>query len=320
MSVKKMILDVDTGVDDTMAITYAVADPEVELIGVLSSYGNIDAQRASDNALKVLHLLHADNVPVFIGETDPLDHKYQRIAINAQIHGENGIGDVELTETETSAESQNGVDFLIESAKKYGKDLTVVATGPMTNIAAAIKKDHDAMKMVGNITIMGGALTVPGNVTPVAEANIEQDPVAANEMFTSDLEITMVGLDVTLRTLLTKKETKQWRETNTEAGEKMADIVDFYIDVYDDIYPELGGCSLHDPLAVGVAIDPSFVDYLHMNIMVTTEHDAYYARTIGDKARLNDPETNVNVAVTVDKERYLKVFMDNFLTLFNKLK
>ena len=185
---------------------------------------------------------------------------------------------------------------------------------------AAFKKDHDAMKMVGNITIMGGALTVPGNVTPVAEANIEQDPVAANEMFTSDLEITMVGLDVTLRTLLTKKETKQWRETNTEAGEKMADIVDFYIDVYDDIYPELGGCSLHDPLAVGVAIDPSFVDYLHMNIMVTTEHDAYYARTIGDKARLNDPETNVNVAVTVDKERYLKVFMDNFLTLFNKLK
>ncbi|WP_413627818.1 nucleoside hydrolase [Fructilactobacillus vespulae] len=319
MSVKKMILDVDTGVDDAMAITYAIADPNVELIGVLSSYGNIEANRAAVNALRVLHLLHADQVPVFIGNTDPVDHKYQRIDINAQIHGENGIGDVDLEPATHDFESQNGVDFMIEAAEKYGKDLTIVATGPMTNIAAAIKKNHDVMKQVNNITIMGGALTVPGNVTPVAEANIEQDPVAANEMFTSDLNINMVGLDVTLRTLLTKAETKQWRATNTEAGQKMADIVDYYIDVYADIYPELGGCSLHDPLAVGVAIDPSFVTMLHLNIMVTTEHDAYYARTIADKARLNDPDTNVNVAVNVDKERYLQEFMNLFLNLFNNL-
>ncbi|WP_429971522.1 nucleoside hydrolase [Fructilactobacillus sp. Tb1] len=320
MSVKKMILDVDTGVDDAMAIAYAIADPAVELIGILSSYGNIEADRAADNALKLLHLLHEDDVPVFLGETDPVDHKYQRIDINAQIHGENGIGDVELEEVTRPVENEDGVDFLIESAKKYGKDLTVVATGPMTNLAAAIEKDHDAMKMIGDITIMGGALTVPGNVTPCAEANIEQDPVAANELFTSDLTVTMVGLDVTYRTLLTKKETKLWRETGSEAGIKMADIVDYYIDVYADIYPELGGCSLHDPLAVGVAIDPTFVTLLHMNMKVTTEHDAYYARTIGDKARLNDPTTNVRVAVDVDKERYLEVFMNLFLELFNKLK
>lgn len=320
MSVQKMILDVDTGIDDAMAIAYAVADPKIELIGVLSSFGNIEADRASRNALNVLDLFNATEVPVFIGNDNPLDHQYQRIDINAQIHGENGIGDVELEASERDISEQNGVDFMVEAADRYGKDLTIVATGPMTNIASAIKKDKDAMKKVGNITIMGGALTVPGNVTPVAEANIEQDPVAANEMFTSDIDITMVGLDVTLRTLLTKKETQQWRDTHTEAGEKMADIVDFYIDVYDDIYPELGGCSLHDPLAVGVAIDPSFVQTIDMNIMVTTEHDAYYARTIGDKARLNDPHTNVKVAVNVDKERYLKVFMKLFLDLFQTTK
>ncbi|USS86099.1 nucleoside hydrolase [Fructilactobacillus cliffordii] len=315
MSVQKMILDVDTGIDDAMAIAYAVADPEVELIGILSSFGNIEADRAAQNALKILHLVGANDVPVFIGHQNPLDHNYQRIDVNSQIHGENGIGEVELPTPTQPVATQDGVDFLLTAAQEYGDQLTVVATGPMTNLASAWEQDPATMKKIGNITIMGGALTVPGNVTPVAEANVEQDPVAANQLFTSDLNVTMVGLDVTLRTLLTKDETSQWR--TTEAGSKMADIVDFYIDVYADLYPELGGCSLHDPLAVGVAIDPSFVTTIDMNMMVTTEHDAYYARTIGDKARLNDPNPNVKVAVAVDKDRYLQVFMDHFKQLFN---
>ncbi|USS90606.1 nucleoside hydrolase [Fructilactobacillus carniphilus] len=315
MSVQKMILDVDTGIDDAMAIAYAVADPEVELIGILSSFGNIESDRAAQNALKILHLVGADDVPVFIGHQNPLDHNYQRIGVNSQIHGENGIGEVELPNPTQPVATQDGVNFLLTAAQEYGDQLTVVATGPMTNLAAAWEQDPATMKKIGNITIMGGALTVPGNVTPVAEANVEQDPVAANQLFTSDLNVTMVGLDVTLRTLLTKHETSQWR--TTEAGSKMADIVDFYIDVYADLYPELGGCSLHDPLAVGVAIDPNFVTTIDMNMMVTTEHDAYYARTIGDKARLNDPNPNVKVAVAVDKDRYLQVFMDHFKQLFN---
>ncbi|ETO40696.1 Inosine-uridine preferring nucleoside hydrolase [Fructilactobacillus florum 8D] len=318
MTTRKMILDVDTGVDDAMAITYALADPNVELIGILSSFGNIEADRAAANALKLLQLYQCPQVPVFIGRANPLDHQYQRIAVNAQIHGENGIGDVNLPAATAQIAKQNGVDFLIDTAQKYGEQLCVVTTGPMTNLAAAFAKDPVAIRKIGNITVMGGALTVPGNVTPVAEANVEQDPVAANQLFTSDLKITMVGLDVTLRTLLTKQETSQWRTCNPTAGAKLADIVDFYIDVYDEIYPELGGCSLHDPLAVGVAIDPSFVTTIPLNLLVTTEHDAYYARTIGDKARLNEP-TNLNVAVGVDRERYLNVFMKLFLDFLEKL-
>ncbi|USS88308.1 nucleoside hydrolase [Fructilactobacillus hinvesii] len=315
MSVQKMILDLDTGIDDAMAIAYAVADPNVELIGILSSFGNIESDRAAQNALKILELVGAPEVPVFVGHHNPLDHDYQRIDVNSQIHGENGIGEVDLPEPAHSVSTKPGVDFLLAAARQYGDQLTVVATGPMTNLAAALEQDHATMQKIGNITIMGGALTVPGNVTPVAEANVEQDPVAANQLFTSDLNVTMVGLDVTLRTLLTKQETSQWREST--AGSNMADIVDFYIDVYADLYPELGGCSLHDPLAVGVAIDPSFVTIIAMNMMVTTEHDAYYARTIGDKARLNDPNPNVKVAVAVDKDRYLQVFMDHFKNLFH---
>ncbi|USS93145.1 nucleoside hydrolase [Fructilactobacillus ixorae] len=314
MSVQKMILDVDTGIDDAMAIAYAVADPAVELIGVISSFGNIEADRAATNALRILNLVGAPDVPVFIGHQNPLDHEYNRLPINAQIHGENGIGDVQLPTPRQAVATQNGVDFLLDAAQRYGDDLTIVATGPMTNLAAALNQAPEVMRQVGKLTIMGGALTVPGNVTPVAEANVEQDPVAANQLFTSGLPLTMVGLDVTLRTLLTKDETAQWR--TTEAGTKMADIVDYYINVYADIYPELGGCSLHDPLAVGVAIDPSFVETISLNMLVTTEHDPYYARTIGDKARLNAPQPNVKVAVSVDTDRYLAVFMHHFNHLF----
>lgn len=319
MSATKMILDVDTGIDDAMAIAYAVADPKIDLIGVIASYGNIEVQEAAQNSLNVLNLLGATDVPVFIGESDPLDHSYKRIPVNAEIHGKNGIGDVLLDRSHRSVEKQDAVEFIIESAKKYNKDLTIVTTGPLTNVAMAIKKDPNIINMIGNYTEMGGALTVPGNVTPVAEANIDQDPVAANEVFTSPLKINMVGLDVTLRTLLTKKETLQWRQSNTKAGEKMADIVDFYIDVYADMYPELGGCSLHDPLAVGVAVDPSFVKFIDMNLLVTTKQDPYYARTIADKARLNDSDTNIKVAVAVDNEKYLKHFMKDYADLFKTL-
>ncbi|CAM2844530.1 nucleoside hydrolase [Fructilactobacillus fructivorans] len=316
MSTRKMILDLDTGIDDSMALTYAVGDPAIDLIGVVASYGNIEAERAAVNTLKILDLLGASSVPVFIGETHPLSEDYVRMQVSADIHGENGIGNVPLPDPSGSVQDQNGVDFMIESAQKYGNDLTIVPTGPLTNLAKAIKQAPKAMAKVGNVTLMGGALTVPGNVTPVAEANINQDAISANEVFTSNLNINMVGLDVTLRTLLTKKETQQWRDSKTTAGKKMADIVDFYINIYADMYPELGGCSLHDPLAVGVAVDPSFVKFIDMNMVVTTKPDAYYARTIGDKNRLDDPNTNVKVAVAVDSKRYLKEFMKNMNNAF----
>lgn len=315
----KMILDIDTGIDDAMAIAYAVSDPQIDLIGVIGSYGNIKAKLAARNSIQILDLLEANNVPVFIGTENPIDHTYHREPINSQIHGENGIGDVELPLPIREVREENAVNFILDSAKKYQDQLTIVATGPMTNLALAVQKDPKTMQAIGNITIMGGAITVPGNVTPVSEANINQDPKGADILFKSNLNITMVGLDVTLRTLLTKKETSQWRQLG-EAGTKFADIVDYYIDCYDDIYPELGGCSLHDPLAVGVAVKPDFVEVIDLNVMVTTENDAFYGRTIGDKARLNDPNTNVKVAVNVDKDNYLKTFMNHFNQLFKDVK
>ena len=229
--------------------------------------------------------------------------------VSKDIHGNNGIGDVELPTPKRAVEAESGVDFYIEAAHKYGKDLIIIPTGPMTNLAAALEKDPEIAHLIGNVTFMGGALTVEGNVTDVAEANINQDAKAANTVLQSDLPLTMVGLDVTLRTLLTKKETQQWRDLGTKAGKAYADITDFYIDAYYNLDIDKNGCALHDPLAVGVSIDPTFVQTISLFMKVNYE-EHNYGRTIGDNSRLNDPNPNVKVAVNVDKERYLKVFME----------
>ena len=269
MAKRKMILDLDTGVDDALAIAYALADPEVDLIGIVSSYGNNLLDVCAENSLKLLELLGHTDIPVFKGlpHSCTTDH-FDVMQVSKDIHGDNGIGDVELPAPSRALEEQSGVDFYIEAAHKYGKNLIIIPTGPMTNLAAALKKDPEIADLIGNVTFMGGALTVEGNVTPVAEANINQDPKAADEVMKSNLPLTMVGLDVTLRTLLTKNETKQWRELGTTSGKAFADITDFYIDAYYNLDIDKRGCALHDPLAVGVSIDPSFVSTISLFMKV----------------------------------------------------
>lgn len=320
MAKRKMILDLDTGVDDALAIAYALADLEVDLIGIVSSYGNNLLDVCAENSLKLLELLGHTDIPVFKGlpHSSTSDH-FDVMQVSKDIHGDNGIGDVELPAPQRAVEAESGVDFYIDAAHKYGKDLIIIPTGPMTNLAAALKKDPEIADLIGNVTFMGGALTVDGNVTPAAEANINQDAKAADEVFKSNLPLTMVGLDVTLRTLLTKKETQQWRDLGTAAGKAYADITDFYIDAYYNLDIDKNGCALHDPLAVGVGIDPSFVKTISLFMRCEYDPDSpFYGRTVGDNAKLNDPNPNVKVAVNVDKERYLKAFMDHLTTLFKE--
>lgn len=320
MAKRKMILDLDTGVDDALAIAYALADPEVDLIGIVSSYGNNLLDVCAENSLKLLELLGHTDIPVFKGlpHSSTSDH-FDVMQVSKDIHGDNGIGDVELPAPQRAVEAESGVDFYIDAAHKYGKDLIIIPTGPMTNLAAALKKDPEIADIIGNVTFMGGALTVDGNVTPAAEANINQDAKAADEVFKSNLPLTMVGLDVTLRTLLTKKETQQWRDLGTAAGKAYADITDFYIDAYYNLDIDKNGCALHDPLAVGVGIDPSFVKTISLFMRCEYDPDSpFYGRTVGDNAKLNDPNPNVKVAVNVDKERYLNAFMDHLTTLFKE--
>ena len=160
-----------------------------------------------------------------------------------------------------------------------------------------------------HLVMMGGALTVPGNVTPYAEANVWQDPEATDYVFRHAQDLTVVGLDVTLRTLLTKEHTRQWRTSH--AGRIFADIVDYYIGAYATTSPHLGGCGLHDPLAVAVAADPSLVTCLEMNLRCEEN-----GRTIGDPERLGEAATT-RVAVGVDAPRFVDDLMSKLTSLYS---
>ncbi|MBG9343813.1 nucleoside hydrolase [Corynebacterium diphtheriae] len=306
---KKIILDLDTGIDDALALAYTLGSPELDLIGVTATYGNVLVETCVRNDLALLELFGRSDVPVFAGEPHALTKDgFEVLEISAFIHGKNGIGEAEVAEPVGVVQELSAVDFLIESVERYGDELIIVPTGAMTNIAAAMKKS-ETFARDAQIVFMGGALTVPGNVSQWAEANVNQDPEAADIMVRNAGDITMVGLDVTLQTLLTYAETATWRALGTPAGNFLADATDYYIKAYDTTAPHLGGCGLHDPLAVGVAIDPSLVTLLPINLKVDTEGPTR-GRTIGDEVRLNDPHKNCKVAVGVDVDRFLKEFME----------
>lgn len=304
----KMILDLDTGIDDALAIAYALGSPEVDLIGITSEYGNVLTKRSVLNSQQLLNLLKQPTVPVYQGASHALNKSdFAVLPISAEIHGQDGIGDIGLQAPVPATEKQSAVDFMLAACQQYGADLTIVATGPMTNLALAIQKDLSTLKKVGQIVIMGGALTVAGNVSPFAEANINQDPEAADILFKSGLPVTMVGLDVTLRTLFTKADTAEWRAIGTPAAINYADMVDYYIKAYEVTSPHLHGCALHDPLAVAVALDPSLVTTIPLN-MTTELTGPSRGRTIGDNLRLEDETTRTQVCVQVDTPRFLKAF------------
>ena len=305
---RKLILDLDTGIDDALAIAYALGSPEAELIGITATYGNVLIKDSVRNSLAVLDALGAGSVPVYPGlphSSTTADFAVQEIS--AFIHGRNGLGEAVIAPSVRSAATIGAVDFILEASRRYGEELVYVPTGPLTNLAAALEKDPGLAERL-KVVLMGGALSVSGNVSPWAEANISQDPDAADAVFRSGIDATMIGLDVTLQTLLTYEQTRRWRELGTPAGVFLADMTDYYIKAYETTAPGLGGCGLHDPLAVAVAVDPTLVTAFPINLQVDVEGPTR-GRTIGDANRLNDPRKTSRAALGVDVDRFLEEFM-----------
>ena len=319
-TVRKIILDLDTGIDDTLALSYVLGSPDAELIGITGTYGNVVLDQGVDNDLRLLAMYGREDIPVFKGIDHPSTADSFSVPPDSEIfHGANGTGNIEIpAQTDRQASQQSSVDFIIDAVRHYPKgELVVVPTGALTTIAAALEKAPDIVDRI-SIVMMGGTLTQPGNVGPFAEANINQDPEAANRVFATTADITMVGLDVTTQALMSREDTEALRATGTSAGRFLADMTDYYIDISEkESGAYLGGCNLHDPLAAAVAIDPSLVTTFATNLMVETE-GPQRARTIGDPSRLLDTVKNTKVALSVDAERFTKRFMDRLLTLVRK--
>ena len=296
---KKLILDLDTGIDDALALAYALGSPEVELVGIIASYGNVTLHRAERNARAVLEALGHPEVPVFRGADR---------ALSAE--GEFAPSDFcAAAGGWCYSAPRDGMAFLARSVDAYGDDLLYVPTGPLTNLAMALVREPRLARVLPCVTFMGGALAVPGNVTPCAEANIHNDPEAADVALSLGLRLRMIGLDVTHQAILTRDDTASWRELGTTAGRLYADMTDHYIGTYEQNNPHMGGCALHDPLAVAAAIDPSLVDCLRTNLRVDLS-GATRGRTVCDPRRLRDAEKNHEVALAVDVPRFLRLFRE----------
>lgn len=300
----KIILDVDTGIDDALAIAYAVASPEIELLAVTACYGMAPVDYTFRNTGTILSCLNS-KVPFYRGAEKPLARAKE---YNGKFHGMDGLGDI-LGEVDSLAVSSvSAIDHIIELAHAYGRELTIVTTGPLTNLVLAIRKDPSIVGKIGRVVSMGGAVLSPGNATKFAEANIHIDPEAADTVFQSELPITLVGLDVTRKTLLTREDVLRWRELGTETSAFFADFTEFYLDAYRTYYPFLKGCALHDPLAVAVAKNPDWVRTVPMFIKVDLEEDAL-GRTTEDLHRAQpDAAPNTKVCVQVEAEPFMSDF------------
>lgn len=292
MNTRKLLLDMDTGIDDAMAITYALADGSADLIGVTCCFGNVTNQTAVRNTLDLLSIMGRPDIPVFYGAEHPLDKDSFRVSDACiRIHGANGLGNVSVPHSGEPADI-SAPDFILDAAGKYGENLILVATGALTNLAAALRKDKETFAKIGKIVFMGGALTVEGNVTPYAEANIAVDPLAAKEVLESGIPMTMIGLDVTHKNLLTRTEAARWR-SHGSAGKALYEIVAHYID--NEL--EQKSCSLHDPLAVAAALDETMVETHPFAMTVVTEGEAA-GRTIA--CPFADQCENKNVSVALE--------------------
>ena len=311
-----MILDLDTGIDDAMALAYAVSNPEINLIGVTCTYGNVKTADGGRNALNLLGMMHADSIPVYLGQEHAF-HKgpFTPSPVSQRIHGENGVANRDIVQTTKKPETQDAVDFLIESIHTLKQDLTIVTTGPLTNVATALQKDPSIKDHIGKVVVMGGALTVPGNVNEFCEANIHQDPIAAHFVCTSGIDVTIVPLDVTQRSLLTTEHTKQWRKTGTELGNTYAAMVEYYISQHIHNVPFT--CFIHDPSAAICAVYPHLFTMLSLNVKVITTGISE-GRLTGDPDRLYDEHPQTKVCIGVDSKKLVPHLHTTLMKLFER--
>lgn len=250
LSAAPLYLDCDTGVDDSLALAYLLASPEADLVGVGSVSGNTDARQGAVNTLDLLTLAGRGDVPVAVGAHDPLAGSYDGGA--PSVHGRNGVGDVALPPSGREVAAESAVELLLRLSHEHAGALRVVAVGPLTNLALALRADPTLPERVRDVTVMGGAALHPGNVTPVAEANIAKDPEAAAEALAADWDVTLVPLDVTMADVFEESDRKALLEAGTALAPWLGEVLDLYFGFHVDTFGRR--CSaLHDPLAAAIA-------------------------------------------------------------------
>ncbi len=301
----KILLDCDPGHDDAIALLLALASPEVELLGVTTVAGNQTLDKTTANAIRVLEFVGRGDVPVAAGADRPLVRP-QYVA--SYVHGETGLDGPDLPAAQAEPLDRHAVDFLADKIREHDGGVTLVPTGPLTNVALLLALHPDARPE--RIVLMGGAIA-EGNVTPAAEFNIWADPEAAARVFADGIDVTMVGLDVTHKALFTSAHVGRLAG---RVGRMVAELLEFYGHFHKEVY-NFDGSPIHDAVAVAYVIRDDLVKTEHLNTEIDVESELCRGRTVVDLWRRSGREPNSHVGVDIDADGFLDLLIERLNSL-----
>ncbi len=304
-----VIIDCDPGHDDAIALLLAVASPELEVLGVTTVAGNTTLDKTTRNALTVLELAGRPDIPVAAGAAAPLARE---LVIAEYIHGESGLDGPVLPEPSGSPVHQSAPSFMAELIRSSQKPVTLIPTGPLTNIAQLLRDHPDVIERVRAITFMGGAAEI-GNITPSAEFNIYVDPEAADEVVNCGLPVTMIGLEVTHQALFGDREADLLRGRN-QSSQFVAELLDFFVARHPRTYAT-PGAPVHDVVAVAHVIDPTLVTTERCGVKIDTGDGLGRGRTVVDRWHVTDWDENLDVGFGLDRDAFARLLFERLETL-----
>lgn len=310
MEKRKVIIDCDPGIDDSLAIMLALKSPEIEVVGITIVCGNSPVEMGFQNAKKILKKMGRLDIPVFIGASRPIKREY----VNAlDTHGEDGLGESFLPEVEGYEQDMDAVDFLVSALKN--EKISIIALGPMTNLAHLIQRDREVFLNVEKLVSMGGSYKSHGNCSPVAEYNYWCDPDAAalvyETMHVAGKCIHMVGLDVTRKIVLTPTILEYIRRLDEDMGDFIRKITKFYFDFHWE-WEHIIGCVINDPLAVAYFIDKNMCEGFDAYVQVETQ-GVSIGQTVVDAMNFYRKEPNTRVLTETDTYQFFEFFLSRLL-------
>jgi len=298
MTNRKIILDCDPGHDDAIAILLAGNHPSIELLGITVECGNQTLEKTGRNALNLIQYLDI-NVPVCLGSPEPI---IKEVDICPAIHGESGLDGFEFPHLAITFDPRHAVTYIVETIMNSKEKITVVTTGPMTNLALAMKIEPRIKNNIEEVLLMGGAYT-NGNVTPAAEFNIQCDPEAAHIVFTSGCIVKMFGLDVTRQVLVLPKVVERMEKINNKASLLFIKLMNVFNENQKRVFGFAGG-PLHDPVTIAYLIDPSIVTLSFVHCDIDISRGTSYGRTNCDIFDYMKLPKNTYVATAIDVPKY----------------
>lgn len=307
MARTRVLIDTDPGVDDAVAILLALASPEIDVVGVVAVAGNVPLERTALNARRIVALARRHDVVVAAGCAEPLS---ERVVEESVVHGRDGLGDLDWDEPDVPLDPRHGVDVIAEMIRRA--PLTIVAIGPLTNLAVLLERYPGIDVEVAHLVIMGGA-SFEGNVTPAAEFNIWADPEAARRVFEASWPITLMPLDLTHQAWLNDDDLEHFASLGTAVGERVAAMLEPYAQFHQDWHGRRD-VFMHDAMAVYEAIDPTAI--LKQGVRVAVEIDGEHSRgaTFIDRRGVH-ASSEVRVGVTLDNQRFREFLRARLATL-----